>query len=366
VTKENSTGGREEGSNGSQELVPIVDQSQALATVADAAPQNPPHGGGGPPAARPLSYAPSIVFAAGETTAKRFLTFFTDSIRNKNTRRAYHRAVCEFFEWAQARGLAFAQIESVHVSLYIEECLGGLSKASVKQRLAAVRMLYDWLIRSGVVPELRGVNPAASVRGPKLVVKKGKTRLLSADETRHLLDSIPATEVVGLRDRALIALMTYTFARVGAAITMSVEDFYVQNRRGWVRLHEKGGKEIALPCHHNLEHYLADYIAAASLAEEPKTPLFRSAKGKTGQLTDKPMAQADVYQMIRRRRLKAGIGTQIGCHSFRATGITTYMQNGGKLEVAQEMAGHESARTTGLYNRVDDEVSLDEVERVRI
>ncbi len=321
---------------------------------------------GGPPAARPIGYVPALVFAAGQTTAKRFLTFFTDNIRNPNTRRAYHRAICRFFEWAEAHGLSFERVESYHVSAYVEERLLSQAKASVKQELAAIRMLYDWLIISGIVPQLRGVNPATSVRGPKLVVKKGKTRLLSAEETRDLLDSIPTAQLVGLRDRALIALMVYTFARVGAAVAMSAEDFYVQGRRHWVRLQEKGGKEIAMPCHHNLETYLSEYVGAAGLAEEPKTPLFRSARGKTGRLTENPMRQGDVYDMIRRRRIDAGIGTQIGCHSFRATGITTYMKNGGKLEVAQEMAGHESARTTGLYNRADDEVSLDEVERILI
>ncbi len=115
-----------------------------------------------------------------------------------------------------------------------------------------------------------------------------------------------------------------------------------------------------------METYLAEYIAAADLTEEPKTPLFRSTRGRSGRLTENPLRQADVYAMIRRRRIAAGIGTQIGCPSFRATGITTYMQNGGRIEVAQEMAGHESARTTGLYNRTDDEVSLDEVERILI
>lgn len=316
--------------------------------------------------ARPMNFVPEIVFAAGESTAKRFLAFFTDNIRNPNTRRAYHRSVSDFFDWAKDRGLSFERIESVHVSSYIEESLLVVSKASVKQRLAAIRMLYDWLITSGVVPELRGINPAASVRGPKLVVKKGKTRLLSAEETRELLDSIPSETAVGLRDRALIGLMVYTFARVGAVVSMSVEDFYIQGRRHWVRLHEKGGKEITMPCHHSLETYLAEYIAAADSLDQPKTPLFRSARGRSGRLTENPLRQADVYAMIRRRRLAAGIGTQIGCHSFRATGITTYMQNGGRIEVAQEMAGHESARTTGLYNRTDDEVSLDEVERILI
>jgi integrase/recombinase XerD len=77
-----------------------------------------------------------------------------------------------------------------------------------------------------------------------------------------------------------------------------------------------------------------------------------------------PLAQANVHMMIQRRAMAAGIATKISCHSFRATGITTYLQNGGKLEVAQQMAGHESARTTGLYDRRNDTVALDEVERV--
>ena len=232
---EERQGSRSEGGR-KKELVPV--RNQVVETRA-----------GSLAVARPVSYVPAMLVAAGDSTAKRFLTFFTDNIRNPNTRRAYHRNVCEFFEWAAARGLSFAEIESPHVSLYIEDCLAGLSRPSVKQRLASVRMLYDWLITSGMVPELCGINPASSVRGPKHVVKKGKTKLLSAEETRELLDSIPTAHVVGLRDRALIGLMTYTFARVGAAISMKVEDFYVQGRRSWVHLAEKGvqGCRDALP-----------------------------------------------------------------------------------------------------------------------
>lgn len=78
------------------------------------------------------------------------------------------------------------------------------------------------------------------------------------------------------------------------------------------------------------------------------------------------MAQADVYRMIGRRAGLAEILTKIGCHSFRATGVTEYLKNGGKLEVTQQMANHESARTTGLYDRRNDQVSLNEVERIAI
>ncbi|HNG03550.1 MAG TPA: tyrosine-type recombinase/integrase, partial [Nitrospira sp.] len=221
---------------------------------------------------------------------------------------------------------------------------------------------FDWLVIGQVI----ATNPASSVRGPKHSVKKGKTPVLTAEEARALIDSIDITTPMGLRDRALIGLMVYTFARVGAALKMKVEDVYVQGRRTWVRLHEKGGKQHEMPCHHNLDEYLHAYIDGAALIGAAKAPLFRSATPHTGQITERPMTQADVYRMIGRRALAAGIQTRIGCHSFRATGITEYLKNGGKLEVAQQMANHESARTTGLYDRRNDQVSLDEVERIVI
>ncbi len=159
--------------------------------------------------------------------------------------------------------------------------------------------------------------------------------------------------------------MVYSFARVGAAIAMRVEDVYVQGRRTWIRLHEKGGKVHEMPCHHNLDEYLHAYIDRAGLVDA-KGWLFRSAIGRTGQLSKNPMRQADVYRMIARRAFDAKVRTKIGCHSFRATGITEYLRNGGKLEIAQQMANHESARTTGLYDRRQDQVSLEEVKRIVI
>jgi integrase len=152
----------------------------------------------------------------------------------------------------------------------------------------------------------------------------------------------------------------------GHARTLTVEDVYTQKRRTWVRLHEKGGKRHEMPCHHNLDAYLHAYIDAAGLGGNPKNILFPTALGRTGALSERPMSQPDAYRMIGRRTLEAGIATKIGNHSFRATGITEYLRNGGRREIAQQMANHESARTTGLYDRRDDEVSLDEVERIVI
>jgi site-specific recombinase XerD len=232
----------------------------------------------------------------------------------------------------------------------------------VKQRLAAVRHLFDWLVIGQVVP----ANPAASVRGPAHSVRVGKTPVLAPEEARQLLDSIDVTTPAGLRDRALIALMVYSFARVGAALGMRVEDVFTQNRRLWVRLREKGGKAHAMPCHHNLETYLHAYLDGTGLADDPKGPLFRTIGRGTGRLTRTPLSQANAHAMIRRRAKAAGIMTKIGNHSFRATGITAYLKNGGTLERAAAMANHASTRTTQLYDRRRDEVSLDEVERVVI
>ena len=169
-----------------------------------------------------------------------------------------------------------------------------------------------------------------------------------------------------MRDRALIALMVYSFARVGAALAMKVEDVFTQNRRLWVRLREKGGKAHAMPCHHSLEEYLHAYIDDAGLAGDPKGWLFRTIGRGTGKLSRSPLSQSDAHAMIRRRAAAADIGTMLGNHSFRATGITAYLKNGGTLEKAAQMANHASTRTTQLYDRRHDEMTLDEVERIRV
>ena len=303
------------------------------------------------------------LFVRTPEAGKRFIEFFTANIRNPHTRRAYTRATLDFAAWCDQAGLtALEDIEPVHVAAYIETLQSRLSAPSVKQNLAAIRMLFDWL----VVGQQLAVNPAAAVRGPRYSVKKGKTPVLSAEEARTLLDSIDTSMPMGLRDHALISLMVYTFARVGAVIKMRVEDVYIQGRRTWVRLHEKGGKRLEMPCHHNLEASLERYLEVTGRRGQPKAVLFPTAPGKRGQLTERALQQHEVYRMIRRRVLAAGIGTAAGCHTFRATGITEYLRNGGKLEVAQQMANHESARTTGLYDRRNDQINLDEVERIII
>lgn len=314
-------------------------------------------------AARRPPALPALLAADDDRARIRYIEFFTATIRNPNTRRAYARATGDFLSWCERHGIpSLTAVQPVHVAAYIEQMTGALSAPTVKQRLAAIRHLFDWLVTGQIVP----VNPAASVRGPSHKVRRGKTSVLEPAEARKLLEAIDITSVAGLRDRALIGLMVYSFARIGAALSMKVEDLYVQQRRLWVRLHEKGGKRHEMPCHHNLESYLHAYIEAACLADDPKGPLFRTIGRGTDKLTRTPLPQPNAYQMIRRRAAAANIATKVGNHTFRATGITAYLKNGGTLEKAAHMANHSSTRTTQLYDRRLDEVTLDEVERVLI
>ncbi len=203
------------------------------------------------------------------------------------------------------------------------------------------------------------------MRGPKYVVKRGKTPVLSAEEARKLLDSIESNTLIGLRDRALIGAMVYSFARVGAAVTMKVGDYFQHRKRWWLRLHEKGGKRHEVPCHRNLEEYLDAWIAGAGITRDKKGPLFRSM-GKGDRLGERAPSRFDVLHMIKRRAEAAALPYSTCCHTFRATGITTYLENGGTLEHAQTIANHESPRTTKLYDRTREELSADEIGRIRI
>jgi site-specific recombinase XerD len=314
------------------------------------------------PKTDPGTQLPALITREGQKATKRFLEFFTANIRNPNTRLSYMRAISPFLAWCEERGTSLHRIEPMVVAAYIERLTQERAPQTVKQHLAAIRMLFDWLVIGQVIP----FNPAASVRGPRYSIKKGKTPVLSAEETRKLLDSIDTTHVVGLRDRALIGAMVYSFARVSAVVNMKVRDYYPNGKRYWLRLHEKGGKFHEVPVHHTAEQYLDEYIEAASISEEKNKPLFRSTRGRSRELTARAVSRFDAYKMIQRRAEDASISSEIACHTFRATGITEYLRNGGTIEHAQQIAAHESPRTTKLYDRTSDAISLDEIERIVI
>lgn len=305
---------------------------------------------------------PNIIEREGAKTTERFLEYFTVNIPNKNTREAYARGVAQFLEWCDRPGVTLATIRPMVVAAYVEKIKKERSPSTVKQHLSAIRMLFDWMVIGQAVP----FNPASSVRGPRYSIKKGKTPVLSREDMRKLLDSIDISNVVGLRDRALIGLMVYSFARVSAVVNMKVGDYYQNGKRWWIRLHEKGGKFHEVPVHHLAEEYLDAYIEAAGIAEGKNTSLFRTTRARTRILTENGLNRVETWKMIKRRALEAGLSVTTTCHTFRATGITAYLENGGTIEHAQQIAAHESPRTTKLYDRTSDAISLDEIERIVI
>lgn len=310
-----------------------------------------------------IASLPDQIREAGPKAAEAFIEFFTAKIRNRNTRIAYQHAVRRFFVWCKCNDLAtLSVIRPYHVGAYIETLSRGSSKPTVKQHLAAIRMLFDFLVVGQVVES----NPAHSVRGPRYQILRGKTPVLTAAEARQLLDSIDTSTPIGIRDKAFISCMLYTFARVSAVVGMDAIDCFYQSKRLWLRLQEKGGRELYLPTHHNLEVAMDNYLLALGQLEEKHAALFRTVNGLTGEYTCQRLSRQDGWKIMQRRAKAAGILTPIGNHTCRATGITTYLENKGTLERARQMAAHCSVKTTMLYDRRSDDITLSEVERVVI
>ncbi len=308
----------------------------------------------------PSFILPSVITEAGEETSQRFVEFFLVSIRNQNTRTAYAHAVRQFLNWCEERGMEFSGISAIAIAAYIES--RPYAAPTTNLHLAAIRSLFQWLVDGRILDR----NPAAEVKGIKHRVKTGKTPVLSDEEMKQLLEGLDTSHVVGLRDRALIATMFYSFARISAVVGMSVEDYFTKGRRTWIRLCEKGGKYHEIPVHHTAESYLDDYINAAEIASEKKSPLFRTTVGRTRKLTERRLERREAWAMIKRRAEDTGVNGDACNHTFRASGITNYLRNGGSRDNAQKIAAHSDVRTTALYDRRDESISLDEIERIRL
>jgi len=314
------------------------------------------------PASLPEAHLPAIVARASDHARRRFIEFFTASLRNPNTRAAYWHACTSFLEHLSTLNVDLGNVEPLHVAVYIEGLSRVRSAPTVKQHLAAIRRLFDFLVVGQVLP----ANPSASVRGPKHEVTEGKTPILDAEEVRLLFSQFDPARLSDLRDRAVLGVMVYSFARVSALAKLRVRDYYRQGSRAWFVLDEKGGRQNRVPAHHQAAEYVDQYLKVAGITAQRALPLFRSlGPGRGGTLTDRGLDRREIYAMVRRRATAVGLPAEIGCHSFRGTGITNYLKNGGTIEVAACLAGHASTRTTQLYDRRSKEVGQGEIERVR-
>jgi len=283
------------------------------------------------------------------------------------------------------KGLNLSDIEPPHVAAYVEE--DDRAPATVKQNLAALRRLFDFLVTGQVLE----ANPAEPVKGPRRVQREGSTPILTAEETRKFIEGLPTRSVKDKRDKAIIGVLTYTFARVSAIVRMERDDYYQAGRRWKVRLREKGGKHRDIPLHHKAKDYLDAYLETTPEAvdgessteswetpnsvnsntdsspdETENLPLFRTmTRRKT--LSGRPMSRTSVLRMVKSRAKETGFDpSRVCCHTFRGTGITAYLENGGKLEVAQHLAGHADGSTTKLYDRRREIVSKEEVKKIGI
>lgn len=306
-------------------------------------------------------FVPTLFTGAGEQASYRFIEYFTARIRNPHTRAAYFRAVNRFSQWCTLRNLELAKLNPVVIAGYIEELLQELGVTSVKQHLSAIRMLFDYLVTGHIVE----FNPAQAVQAPRYSASEGKTPILSAQETRQLLDSIDVSQVWGLRNRALMGVLVFSCARVSAVVGMKLEDYFQEGKEWKLRLHEKRGKLHVVPAHHQVIEYLDEYMAAAGIQGAPRKPLFRGfTRGR--ELTDKAMTRHAAVQMVKRYAKQAGLPESICCHTFRGTGITIALEHGATLEEAQRLANHADIRTTMLYDRRDKTVKRGVVERIVI
>ena len=299
---------------------------------------------------------------------------FLEGQINAHTRQTYANGIDAFFRFLAVSGLTdLLDVEPRHVAAFVTEMgASGYETATVRLYLSALRMFLDACVVDGML----SVNPAKSVRTPRQSLLSGKTPVVMSKQVRQILDSIPdgsdpallCTEA-DLRDRALIGLMTFSFFRVSAAIGLRLKDYVVRGDEMWLIGQEKGSKRHEMPVHRTLEALLDDLLERMGWDADttpPDMPLFQSANARGGRLTGRPLDRTAAWRMVRRRARAAGLTQDVCNHTFRATGITAYLNAGGNLEDARIMANHSNATTTKLYDRTGDVAKSKEIGRLEI
>ncbi|HWS26304.1 MAG TPA: tyrosine-type recombinase/integrase [Xanthomonadales bacterium] len=264
---------------------------------------------------------------------------------NANTRLTYTAACGAFVRWALGQSVTIEAVRPVHIAAYAHQLAQRLAPMSVAVHLTAIRRMYGWLVER----QLLASNPAAATRSARRIVHSGSTPALTPAEVAQLFARFREDRPHDLRDRALISLMLYGFLRISAVLALRREDVDLLAGPALVQVLEKGGMLRSIPLHARAHADLVAYLAKVPRARGEL--LFGPLSGKRSTAPGKPMRREQVYAMIRRRLSKAGIDRVAGCHAFRTTGITRFLAQGGRIEVAAHLAGHVSLRTTQLYDR---------------
>ncbi len=321
----------------------------------------------GPLAVAPADRLPAIVFEAGDNARFAYEEFFAD-LDSPHTITAYRRDLNRFLDHVHELGLTFHQVTPKLVRSYVDHLRPvrptdpPISAPTKKRVLAALRKFFDFAVMRHAI----AFNPALSVRGPKHQVVEGKTPEISVEQARKLLAIVDTAHVVGLRDRAILATMIYTGARVGAVAKLTVRDFYDAGGQWYFRFQEKGGKSREIPCRHDLQGFILEYVAAAGIADQKHGPLFRSAVRRERRLTLTGLPANEMCKMVKRRLKDAGLPGQISPHSFRVAVATDLLTQDVPLEQVQYLLGHADSRTTKLYDRRKRQVTRNVVERISV
>lgn len=289
---------------------------------------------------------PALVAQGGNNARFAWDELFSAEIRNPHTRRAYLHAVRQFLDWCHAPDLDLRQITPRWVGTYYDQMTASIP--TKKQHLAALRKFFDQLVVRHAVM----LNPAASVRGERYQMLEGKTPEIGVEEARKLLTSIRLDDAAGVRDRAIVATLIYTAARIGAVAALKIGSFAPEGTQWSLRFHEKGGRMRNVPARDDLVRYLTDYLDAAGLrSANADEPMFRAVGGSAGMLKAQAMTAGGIRRMIKRRMSELSFSTRLSPHSFRVTTLTNLLEQGIPLEEVQHFAGHADPRTTRLYDR---------------
>jgi site-specific recombinase XerD len=307
---------------------------------------------------------PEIIHRAGANAVFAAQEFFFGTLRNEHTQRAYLHAVKRFLKWAEKHGGGeLTRIAPWHVGQYFTKLAKTTSIATRNQHLSALRHFFDGMVTRHAIM----LNPALSVRGERYSVIEGKTPEIPIPDARKLLASLDTSHVVGLRDRAMLAVLVYTGSRAGAVARLNRGNFYHSGQQWMLHFEEKGGKSREIPVRHDLQEMISAYIDAAGLREAPKdTPLFQSALKKKRRLSGNAIHVNDICRMMKRRLKDFAMPLLYSPHSFRVTTITDLLEQNVPREDVQHLAGHADPRTTNLYDRRERRIKKNIVDKISV
>ena len=278
---------------------------------------------------------------ADATTESEGIDSYISSLPSRNSRLAYSRAITRLVRWCEAKGLSLCKLERANAVQYFAEHDG--SSATLRQNKSVICGLFDHFITL----HLATYNPFLQVRITPESSVRLKTPALTINELSLLFERIDCSDIMGLRDRALMGLIFYAFARVSCALQIRASDLSVKEEGVFLCLPDRKGTRNEYPLHPQAYQYVKEYLSAAAHLLIPESPIFQSVR--RGTLSGRGMGPTDVLRMFKRRSAEANLPVEVSADRLVATGIAFFLKEGGTLEEAQFLARHTNPNTTSKY-----------------